>query len=363
MHIHKGLLPASWLYGMAVWVRNRLFDCGVLKSRQFDIPVICVGNLAVGGTGKTPHVEHLLRLLREQHKVAVLSRGYKRSTSGFVLADANSTALDLGDEPMQLHSKFPDVTVAVDENRCEGVEHLKSLGIEVVVLDDAFQHRHIHPSLSILLIEHDRLVGDRLLPAGRLREPMGGIRRADIVVVTKCPPGMSEADYAAAERSLPLSTKQQLYFSQMEYLGLEPVFPEVASTVTTIHPGTSVLLVSGIANPLPIVEEVGRHSSHLTHLAWGDHHAFQPQDIKGINNTFESLPTPRILVTTEKDAARLKTTPGLSSEVMRHAFQLPIRVKWLRGETNQFNQQIFHHISSFEGKNVEEAKQSHSKHT
>ena len=348
---------------MVVWVRNRLFDCGLLKSRQFDIPVICVGNLAVGGTGKTPHVEHLLRLLREQHGVAVLSRGYKRRTSGFVLGDAHSTALDLGDEPMQLHDKFPDVTVAVDENRCEGVEHLKSLGIEVVVLDDAFQHRHIHPSLSILLIEHDRLVGDHLLPAGRLREPMGGIRRADIVVVTKCPSGMSEADYTTAAQSLPLSTKQQLYFSQMEYMGLEPVFPDGTNAANIIRPDTSVLLVSGIANPLPMEAEVRRHSSHVTHLAWGDHHAFQPQDIKDINNTFESLPTPRILVTTEKDAARLKTTAGLSHEVMRHSFQLPIRVKWLRGETNQFNQQIFHHISSFEGTNVEEAKQSHSKHT
>jgi tetraacyldisaccharide 4'-kinase len=357
------LLPASWLYGMAVWVRNRLFDCGMLKSRQFDIPVICIGNLAVGGTGKTPHVEHLLRLLQERYRVAVLSRGYKRRTTGFVLANAHSTALDLGDEPMQLHSKFADVTVAVDENRCEGVEHLKNLGMEVVVLDDAFQHRHIHPSLSILLIEHDRLSGDRLLPAGRLREPMDGIRRADIVVVTKCPSGMSEAEYAAAARNLPLSTKQQLYFSQMEYLGLEPVFPEIASTITTIHPDTSVLLVSGIANPLPIEAEVRRHSPHVTHLAWGDHHAFQTQDIKDINNTFASLPTPRILVTTEKDAARLKTTPGLSSEVMHHAFQLPIRVKWLQGETNKFNQHIFHHISSFVGTNMDETEQSHSKHT
>lgn len=347
MRIYKGLLPASWLYGMAVWGRNRLFDCGILKSRQFDIPVICVGNLAVGGTGKTPHVEHLLRLLREQYRVAVLSRGYKRRTSGFVLADANSTALDLGDEPMQLHSKIPDVTVAVDENRCEGVEHLKSLGIEVVVLDDAFQHRHIHPSLSILLIEHDRQVGDRLLPAGRLREPMGGIRRADIVVVTKCPSGMSETDYASAARSLSLSTKQQLFFSQMEYMGLEPVFPDEANTATAIRPDTNVLLVSGIANPLPIEVEVRRQSPHVTHLAWGDHHSFQPQDLKDINKTFASLPTPRIFVTTEKDAARLKTTPGLSPEVRRHAFQLPIRVKWLRDETNKFNQQIIQHISSF----------------
>ncbi len=176
IHIHKSLLPVSWLYGIVVSVRNRLFDLGILKSRRFDLPVISIGNLAVGGTGKTPHVEYLIRLLKEDYGIAVLSRGYKRRTHGFVIATLTSTASDIGDEPMQVKSKFPSVTVAVDEDRCDGIEKLTSgqnaRQVEVVLLDDAFQHRYVKPGLSILLIEYDRLEGDKMLPAGRLREPM-----------------------------------------------------------------------------------------------------------------------------------------------------------------------------------------------
>lgn len=374
MHIHKALLPVSWLYGLGVAARNLLFDCGLLKSRSFDIPVICVGNLAVGGTGKTPHVEHLVRLLKNQYKVAVLSRGYKRRTKGFVLADDHSTALDIGDEPMQIHRKYSDITVAVDENRCEGIERLIALGAEVVVLDDAFQHRYVKPSLSILLMEHDRLTGDRLLPAGRLREPFRGMRRADIVVVTKCPDRMEECDYEEAARQLPLFSGQQppvtgqrphpfpqetvlptkapsrLFFSRMAYKTLEPLFHGNDETKPVIDKGTHVLLVTGIANAAPLEEEVRRHTNHLTHLNYGDHHAFSDSDITDINSLFAQLQEPRLLVTTEKDAARLSTTKGLSQEAAAHACQIPIQVELLRNEQETFDQTIINHVERWHQK-------------
>lgn len=352
MHIHKALLPVSWLYGLGVAARNLLFDCGLLKSRSFDIPVICVGNLAVGGTGKTPHVEHLVRLLKGRYKVAVLSRGYKRRTKGFVLADDRVTALDIGDEPMQIHRKFSDILVAVDENRCEGMDRLMALGAEVVLLDDAFQHRYVTPSLSILLMEHDRLKGDRLMPAGRLREPLRGMRRADIVVVTKCPDRMEDGDYEEAARQLQRSSQvkassQKLFFSRMAYKSLEPVFPEKGDAPSAIDADTHVLLVTGIANPAPLEEEVQRHVSHLRHLAYGDHHAFSGSDIADINKTFAELPEPRLLVTTEKDSARLRTTKGLSAEVAANACLIPIQVELLRNEQDAFDQAIITHIASF----------------
>ncbi len=352
MRIHKALLPVSWLYGLGVVTRNLLFDCGLLKSRSFDIPVICVGNLAVGGTGKTPHVEHLVRLLKERCKVAVLSRGYKRRTKGFVLADDRSTALDIGDEPMQIHRKFSDIIVAVDEDRCEGIERLVALGAEVVLLDDAFQHRYVKPSLSILLMEYDRLKGDRLMPAGRLREPLRGMRRADIVVVTKCPDRMQDGEYKEAERHLSHRSpkekalpSQKLFFSRMAYKSLKPVFPEKGDTPPTIDAGVHVLLVTGIANAAPLEEEVRRHASHLRHLAYGDHHAFTDSDFADINKAFAQLPEPRLLVTTEKDAARLRTMKGLSPEAAAHACLIPIQVELLRNEQDAFDQAIIAHIS------------------
>lgn len=346
MRIYKALLPASWLYGIGVGARNLFFDCGLLKSRSFDIPVICVGNLAVGGTGKTPHVEHITRLLKDQHRLAVLSRGYKRRTKGFVLAGNDSTALDIGDEPMQIHSKYDDITVAVDENRCEGIERLMALGTEVVVLDDAFQHRYVKPSLSILLIEHSRLHGDQLLPAGRLREPLSGIRRADIVVVTKCPTPMKEEDYEKAAKSFHLSPRQHLFFSRMEYMGLEPVFRNGKDVPHVINQDTNVLIVSGIANPSPMEDEIRKHTTHIQHLAYGDHHAFSDNDIADINTAFTQLPTPKLVVTTEKDAARLRTTQGLSREVMEHTCQLPIKVKILKEEGGTFDHLIINHVST-----------------
>ena len=347
MKTHKWLLPVSWLYGLGVGARNLLFDRGVLHSRSYDLPVISVGNLAVGGTGKTPHVEYLIRLLNGQYRIAVLSRGYKRRTHGYVLADDNSTATDIGDEPMQIKSKFGDITVAVDANRCEGLERLMTdpatADTQVVLLDDAFQHRYVKPGLSILLIEFERLVGDCLLPAGRLREPMASRQRADIIVVTKCPEGLSDADFLLAERQLEPKAHQRLYFSAMVYQQLEPVFGGENRQLNDLSPDSPVLLVTGIANPRPLCKELCRHTNVVRHLTYADHHAFSTADISAINEMYALLPG-AMVVTTEKDATRLSAATGLSDEVRRNLFQLPIHVGFLNGGGDDFDHQIMEYI-------------------
>ena len=227
--INKKLLPLSWLYGLGVGFRNLLFEMGILKSRSFSTPVISVGNITVGGTGKTPHVEYLVRLLKDQAKVAVLSRGYKRKTSGFVLADKDATVRSIGDEPFQMKTKFPNVTVAVDRKRTRGIDKLTSgdyvKDIDVILLDDAFQHRYVKPGINILLVDYHRLIiYDKLLPAGRLREPVVSKNRADIVIVTKCPKDLKPMEFRVITKAMSLYPYQQLFFSTHEFEALRPVF-------------------------------------------------------------------------------------------------------------------------------------------
>ena len=227
--INEWLLPLSWLYGLGVRFRNWLFDVGIKKSQAFDIPVISVGNITVGGSGKTPHVEYLVRLLKDKARVAVLSRGYKRKGKGFILADENTTMEEIGDEPFQMHRKFPDVAVAVEKKRVKGIELLQenpaTKDVEVIVLDDAFQHRHVKPGINILLVDYHRLfIYDKLLPAGRLREPVSGKRRADIVIVTKCPKDLKPMEYRVLTKALDLFPYQGLYFTTINYRAPQYVF-------------------------------------------------------------------------------------------------------------------------------------------
>lgn len=214
--INSYLAPLSFLYGIGVWLRNRLFDWGILHSEQYPVPVICIGNLSVGGTGKTPHTEYIVRLLKDKYRIAVLSRGYKRKTSGFILADSGSSSLEIGDEPFQMKNKFPDILVAVDADRRRGIQHLLSLPEkdkpEVILLDDAYQHRYVHPSLSIVLSDYHRLFyNDKLMPAGYLREPVSNINRTDIVVVTKCDKDMKPIDFRIIEENMKLRAHQLLF--------------------------------------------------------------------------------------------------------------------------------------------------------
>jgi tetraacyldisaccharide 4'-kinase len=321
---------------------------GILKSRSFSTPVISVGNITVGGTGKTPHVEYLIRLLKGKQNVAVLSRGYKRKSSGFVLSDKDTPMPMIGDEPFQMKQKFPDITVAVDRKRTRGISKLTAdesgLDIDVVLLDDAFQHRYVKPGLSILLVDSNRLItDDALLPAGRLREPASGKQRADIIVVTKCRADMSASDIQRVTRALAPAAHQEIFFSCMEYQRLQPLFCGEDRPLSQLD--ENVLLVSGIANPSPLLSELRRHTSHIRHLSYPDHHHFTASDIAAIQEAYETLPRPRCIITTEKDAARLGNAKRLSDEARRNIYQLPIRVRILENKQDLFDKKIKNYVS------------------
>lgn len=347
--INKWLLPFSWIYGLVVWLRNQLFDIGVLKSRAYDIPIISVGNITVGGSGKTPHVEYLVRLLKKHAKVAVLSRGYKRKSKGFVLADDSSDATDIGDEPYQMKRKFPDIYVAVDKNRRNGIEKLTDNSIanntDVIILDDAFQHRYVKPGINILLVDYHRLIiYDKLLPAGRLRESKDGKVRADIVIVTKCPTELKPMDYRVLTKAMNLYPYQSLLFSTLQYGDLQPMFGGEPRQLSTLKSDENVLLLTGIASPKQMILDLQPYTKNITSLSFGDHHRFTHKDYERINNTFESMPSPKVLVTTEKDAARIIGGEGLSENVRRNMYVLPIEIKFMLEQEELFNQKIISYV-------------------
>ena len=352
--INKKLLPLSWLYGLGVGFRNLLFEMGILKSRPYSTPVISVGNITVGGTGKTPHVEYLIRLLKDRAKVAVLSRGYKRKTSGFVLAGDDATVRTIGDEPYQMKTKFPDITVAVDKKRTRGIEKLTSgdyvKDIDVILLDDAFQHRYVKPGINILLVDYHRLIiYDKLLPAGRLREPVVSKNRADIVIITKCPKDLKPMEFRVITKAMSLYPYQQLFFSTHEFETLRPVFPtapnaEITQTLSESLADKNVLLLTGIASPEQMLIDLKNYAKEVTPLAFSDHHDFKKKDVDRINEAFNALPSPKLIVTTEKDETRLKQVDGLSDEVKSRLYVLPIKIQILLEQENTFNQSIINYV-------------------
>ena len=346
--INKKLLPLSWLYGLGVGFRNLLFEIGILKSRSFTVPVISVGNITVGGTGKTPHVEYLIQLLKDRTKVAVLSRGYKRKSHGFVLADGSSTVNDIGDEPYQIKTKFPDITVAVDKKRTRGIDNLTGgeyvKDIDVILLDDAFQHRYVKPGINILLVDYHRLViYDALLPAGRLREPVKSKDRADIVIVTKCPKDLKPMEFRVITKAMKLYPYQQLFFSTHEFGALRPVFGKDQKPLTSLA-DKNVLLLTGIASPEQMLAELKTYAKAVTPMAFSDHHAFSNKDVERINETFSTLPSPKLIVTTEKDETRLLQVEGFSDEVKKHLYVLPIKIQILLEQEEAFNQSIISYV-------------------
>lgn len=343
--INRWLLPLSWLYGLAVSLRNELFALGILKERSFSIPVISVGNITVGGSGKTPHVEYLIRLLQDYIKVGVLSRGYKRKSHGYVLADDNSTIRDLGDEPYQIKQKFHDIYVAVDKNRCNGITRLThdkaTSNVGVILLDDAFQHRYVKPGLNILLVDYHRLIiYDRLLPAGRLREPLNGKQRADIVIITKCPRDLKPMEFRILTKAMDLFPYQQLFFTTIDYGTPQALFSDKTTSLNKYN----VLLVTGIASPEQMENDMKHKCRSLTSLAFEDHHLFNTKDEQRINNAFERLPSPKIIVTTEKDSTRLVNLNGLTTEVRDAIFVLPIKVKFMLNQGELFNNKIISYV-------------------
>ncbi len=347
IRIKNWLLPLSWIYGGIVKLRNFLFDVGILHTRSFMMPVISVGNITVGGTGKTPHVEYLIRLLKGHANVAVLSRGYKRKSSGFVLANEHSTAHDIGDEPYQMKQKFPNVTVAVDKSRVHGIETLKenNSDIDVILLDDAFQHRYVKPGINILLVDYHRLIiYDKLLPAGRLREPLNGKNRADIVIVTKCPKTLNPINFRVITKAMGLYPYQDLFFTTMSYDSLQHLYQHTTRELSDITPDEHLLLIAGIASPQQLINDISAVTPNLTALTFSDHHDFTKKDVQRINDTFAAMPSPKSIVTTEKDAARIVCTEGLSEEVRQHLYTLPVKIEFMLEQEDNFNEKIIGYV-------------------
>lgn len=337
--LRKILFPFAILYGLITAIRNFLFDKGILKSYSFDLPVIAVGNLSVGGTGKTPQIEYLIRLLSDNYKVATLSRGYKRKSEGFVLADANVNAEILGDEPFQFFQKFPNIQVAVDANRKNGIEQLlsKNPKPELILLDDAYQHRKVKAGFYILLTAYaDIYADDFMLPTGNLRESRSGAQRANIVVVTKCPPNLSTAEQLSIKNKLKLAENQELYFSCIAYD--DCIYSENSKIEINEIRDENKLLLAGIAKPEPFFSYLKNPNDVC--LTYPDHHHFSENDIQEIVIKAQDS----IIITTEKDYVRLK-----GSLPDGQLFYLPIQSSFLSSpETSgdQFDKTIKKYVGA-----------------
>lgn len=342
------LLPMSKLYGLGVWVRNLMFKWHILKQRSFPVPVVVVGNIAAGGTGKTPHVEYVIDLLKYKYHIGMISRGYKRHTKGFVLATRRSTPLDIGDEPYQIYQKFGrDISVAVCEDRCTGIDELLRIDpkINLIVLDDAFQHRYVKPTVSILLTDFNHpMFEDELLPLGRLREPMSAIYRADMVVVTKCPERLKAIEYRIFKNKLKLFPYQGLFFSSVEYAPLQPLFPDEALQppyLSWLNENDTILAVSGIANPRPFIRHLRHHQAKVKVKQFPDHHNFTRKDLDALLRRFDELKGDRkLLITTEKDAVRLINNPYFPQELKECAYYLPVSVKFDPHNVDSFDSEL-----------------------
>lgn len=353
------LFPFAFIYLLIVNIRNWCFEVGILPSEKFNhTSVITIGNISMGGTGKTPFCEYVVRLLKEQYNVVILSRGYKRKTSGYLVADDNSTADDIGDEPFQMKSKFPGVTVAVDANRRRAIATLLKKSEpkpDVFVLDDAYQHRYVTPDLSILLVDyHNLITNDHIFPIGRLREPLKGKDRANIVVVTKCPRDVKPIELNTLGKEMNLFPYQQLYFTTIDYQELQPVFPAEAPSLKMGDLAEyGVLCVSGIAKPGPFEAEVARQCLVSSHLRFSDHHKFNKRNYSKMMTELEKIvcderhlvncEDKRIIITTEKDAMRIKCDPNVPSEVKSIIYFLPLELKFVNNQET-FNKNLIDYV-------------------
>ncbi|HEX6916346.1 MAG TPA: tetraacyldisaccharide 4'-kinase [Chitinophagaceae bacterium] len=343
------LLPFALLYGLVIIIRNFLYDKGYLKSARFNFPLVCVGNLAVGGTGKSPMVEYLVNLLHKEFRVGTLSRGYKRKTKGYVLAGDRTTALEIGDEPMQFHLKFPDAAVAVGEERLDAVPQLlhDRPELEAIILDDAFQHRAVIAGLNILLTEFSNLFSDDIfLPTGDLRDQRGSYKRADIIVVTKCPAELTIEMKRKTIREIQPYPHQQVFFTTIEY-GLPY---HIASKATRqITQADEILLVCGIANPQPLKQYIFDQAQTYYQMDYSDHHIFSIDDLREIKRRFARMDAPSgFIITTEKDAMRfLKFRQEIGDLPL---YVLPIRHRFLFAEGRKFDELVISFIRNFKNR-------------
>jgi tetraacyldisaccharide 4'-kinase len=340
------LFPFSLLYWVGIAIRNKLFDKNILKSSSFTFPLICVGNLSAGGTGKSPMVEYLVQLLKSNYKVATLSRGYKRKTKGYALATNQTTALEIGDEPMQFHLKFPDIPVAVGEERLVAIPQLLQdrPSTEVIILDDAFQHRSVKAGLNILLTEYSNLfTRDFYLPTGDLRDLKSEYKRANIIVVTKCKAEIGANEKRRIINEIKPQLHQHIFFTSIEYGAIKHLVNQ-ASYQWNIE--TEVLLVTGIANPKPLKKMVEEQTPSYHLLQYADHHIFTIDDLAEIKKRFKKIETTnKIILTTEKDAVRLmKFEKELADWPI---YVVPVKHHFLFDENEKFDSLITDFISQF----------------
>ena len=336
------LFPLSLIYGLGVMVRNLAFDLGILRSTEFDLPIISVGNLSVGGSGKSPMTEYLVRLLKNKYKLATLSRGYGRRSKGFRLVNENSLSTEVGDEPLQFKRKFTDITVAVCEKRVAGIRTLAK-SHELVILDDAYQHRALRPGFSILLFDYNSISNFKmLLPAGDLREPVWEKDRADILVVTKTPPGLDQPDRKEILSFIKPRNHQEVFYSYLEYGDLKPFNQEMKDrTLLSIKVSASIILLTGIANPDPLVSEIGGYTQLITHHNYPDHHNFTKRNIIKLVQAFNSLVAhDKLIITTEKDAQRLRSIEARELLKGLPVYYLPVRAEIHEPERARFNELI-----------------------
>lgn len=340
------LFPFSLLYAIAIIIRNWLYNKKIIRTAQFNLPVICVGNLVLGGTGKSPMVEYLIELLSDHFNVATLSRGYKRKTKGYALAGENTSALEIGDEPMQFHTKFPQVTVAVGEERVVAIPQLlhDKPGTQVIILDDAFQHRAIKAGYNILLTVYDDLfVDDFFFPTGDLRDQQSSAKRAEIIIVTKCPADLDASKKEKIIQKIKKEKQQHIFFTAFEYGIPYHIIKKTKRMYAAID---EILLVYGIANPQPLKNFIAEKTAGFDEVSYSDHHIFSIDDLKDINKKFEKIKTSnKLILTTEKDAVRLlKFKDQLLNMPL---YVLPVKDKFLFDEAAAFNKLITDFIDGF----------------
>jgi len=348
-------LPIAWLFGLSISLRNWLYSKGFLKGYAFDLPVISIGNLSTGGTGKSPTTLYLTRLLKEDFKTAILSKGYKRKTKGLVLANQNSTAFDVGDEPLLFKKKHPDITVAVRESRAEGIPELlmKKPHLEVILLDDAFQHRSLQPGLNILLSDyHQPFYDDYILPVGDLREWPSAYKRADVIVVTKCPTGLRKAEKQEIIQQIKPLDHQKVYFSHLEY-GYPYLFGLPTQTISyklDMH----VLLLTGIANPQSLEEYVLSKVASVYRQYYPDHHYYSTQDLSDILQSFNNIESKnKIIITTEKDAMRLALHQQWRNQHRLPIYVQPVETAFDNQTKAAFNENILTFVNQYFNKDLD----------
>jgi tetraacyldisaccharide 4'-kinase len=343
------LLPFSYLYGSITYLRNKCFDIGILPVSEYNSTVISVGNLTAGGTGKTPHIEYLIRLIKDKYSVATLSGGYGRKKSGFVLATDVSTAREIGDEPRQFKKKFPDIMVAVDKKRRRGIKKIldKKPDLHTILLDDAFQHRYVKPGLSILLTDYAKMYyNDTMLPSGTLREFTSGIERADIIIVSKTPSIFSPLDRRLLLKKIAAEEYQRVYFSYIKYGEMLPfsVVQDHKESVS-LDKSLSVLLLTGIANPTPLDQYLQFKVKKIIHCEYSDHHNYTIKDVELLEKTFVDITNKnKIIITTEKDAMRLEKSE--LQEILKKLplYYIPIEIAFHEKDQEDFNRHILNYV-------------------